>query len=128
MSKIRILMISAALAGLSLSAGSAALAAGYLTKADAPDAIAILPPAPAAGSGVAAADARAFAVTRKLEGQPRWAMAAGDAVVSPDALMGDFACALGVRLTQANAPALFRLLARTLPDERLVVDPPKDHY
>jgi acid phosphatase (class A) len=55
-------------------------------------------------------------------------MAAHDAVVSAPALSDDFACALGVKLDQGNAPVLTQILTRMLVDERKVVDPPKDRW
>ena len=117
----------AALIGCGWIAGPA-WAAGYLTPETTPVTLQVLPPPPAASSGVQADDRAAYAATRKLKDSPRWTMASNDAVISADAGLRDFACALGVKLEPGTAPMLTNLLGRTLNDIRMVVDPPKNHY
>jgi membrane-associated phospholipid phosphatase len=95
----------------------------YLSPEAVPDGVRILPPAPAAGSPVAAADRQLFAATRRLEGSPRWKVATSDVETGPFA---HFACALGVTLTAQTAPALARLLDRA--GTSGVVDPVKRFY
>jgi membrane-associated phospholipid phosphatase len=95
----------------------------YLSPEATPDGVRILPPPPAPGSPVAAADRQVFAATRRLKGSPRWKVAASD--VESDAFE-HFACALGVRLSPQTAPALARLLDRA--GTAGVVDPVKRFY
>jgi acid phosphatase (class A) len=120
------------LAALSLSGGAiaqtSAPTAGYLSAGDAPDTIRILPVPPAAGSGREADDKAIFATTRELKGDPRWDLATGDADLHPANGMADFACALGVTLTPANAPTLATMFGRISRDARAVIDPPKERY
>ena len=121
------------LAGLTLAAAlgvhsANAATPGYLAPGAAPDMIKVLPPAPAAGSGVQADDRAAFAASRRLEGGDRWALAINDVEQSPEAAFLDFACALGVTLDDGSAPTLSTILSRIRTDARPFVDPPKDHY
>jgi membrane-associated phospholipid phosphatase len=95
----------------------------YLSPEAMPDGVRILPPPPAVGGPVAIADHRMFAATRRLRGSPRWQVAASD--VHTEAFE-HFACALGVKLTPAMAPALAHLLDRA--GTSGVVDPVKQFY
>jgi acid phosphatase (class A) len=93
-----------------------------------PDAAAVIGPPPSAGSASEQADVTIYAATRKLEGRPRWALAARDAEISPQVLLDDYACALGVRLNRANAPALYDLIARATRDASATANRAKDLY
>lgn len=95
----------------------------YLSRADMPDGVRILPPPPAGNSPVAIADRRLFAATRRLRGSPRWKVATSDVETGA---FEHFACALGARLTSQTAPALARLLDRA--GTSGVVDPVKRLY
>ena len=95
----------------------------YLSPEATPDGVRILPPSPVAGGPVALADRQVFAATRRLQGSPRWKVAASD--VHTEAFE-HFACALGVKLTAQTAPALTRLLDRA--GTAGVVDPVKQFY
>lgn len=97
---------------------------GYLSPAERPDLTRILPPPPLPGSPQAAADLDTFRSSRALQGSPRWQQATAD--VTGD-MFDHFACALGVRLTRDQAPALQRLLDRSGQD-RSVVSDAKLHY
>ena len=119
---------AASLGLLLLAASAPAGAAGYLAPGSTPDMISVLPPPPEAKSPAQAIDDRAFRVTRKLEGSPRWAMAQNDNRGSPDDALADFACALGVKLDKTSAPTLHALLGRIMSDARPFIDPAKDHY
>lgn len=81
----------------------------YLTPAQYPDGMAILPPPPAPDSPAAALDLQVFRDTRRLQGSPRWKIATDD--VTNDPLRRN-ACALGLALDAGRAPALARLLDR----------------
>ncbi len=96
---------------------------GYLSAAETPDGLAILPPPPAAGSPAHRADRAIFAQTRRLKGTARWALATRD--VDSDAF-GHFACAIGMQLSAQTAPLTARLLDRA--STAGVVDPVKRFY
>jgi acid phosphatase (class A) len=119
------LIAAAAAAGLILGAAVPA-AAAYLTPETTPDTFRVLPPPPGVGSGVLGDDLKAFKATRKLKGSPRWSLAVNDVQASGDAALRDFACALGITATPAQAPALMKLLFGMGGDMRAVIDPPKD--
>jgi acid phosphatase (class A) len=124
-------VLAAGLAGAAWAQGMAPTSgpvSGYLAAGDAPDAIRILPPPPAAGSGREADDRAIFAATRALKGDPRWDLATSDADLHPANGMADFACALGVTLTPETAPTVASLFARISKDARAVIDPPKARY
>jgi acid phosphatase (class A) len=99
--------------------------AGYLADS-LPDTIAILPPAPVAGSTRYEADRTLFLSTRRLRDTPRWALARGD--VDQRAILKDMACAAGVELTPANAPKTAALVSRVLRDVSRATTLPKDLY
>ncbi len=99
---------------------------GYLTADTTPQTLRILPPPPPAGSGREADDEAIFTQTRSLKGDPRWALATSDADLRPRA--GLFACAIGIKLDETNAPTLQRMLGRVGVDGLAAVDPPKDAY
>ncbi len=121
-------ILSGGLGALALLTSASAAPQGYLAPGAAPDMIRVLPEPPAPKSEEQASDDRAFRVTRKLEGSPRWAMAQQDNRGSPDDALHDFACAIGVTLDERSAPTLHRLLARIGADARPFIDPAKNHY
>jgi len=101
---------------------------GYLGAQHLPDHAVFLPPPPAAGSPVAAADLAIFQQTRKLENGPRWQLAASDDQVNHKALLADFGCAVGLDLSAVDAPALSRVLIRSTADLFPLVGAAKDAY
>lgn len=100
--------ITAALS-LVLAAGQAGDTGPYLAADQYPDGMTILPPPPVAGSAAATLDMAVFRATRKLEGSPRWRIAAADVINAP---LERNACAMGMVLEARRAPALVRLLDR----------------
>jgi len=96
---------------------------GYLSAAETPDGLAVLPPPPGKASPLRAADRAVFAQTRRLKGAARWALAADD--VESD-VFTHFACALGMKLSAEAAPLTARLLDRASTSG--VVDPVKAYY
>jgi acid phosphatase (class A) len=100
--------------------------AGYMTDALRPDTYTILPPAPVAGTSRYEADRTVFLQTRKLKDAPRWALAQND--VDQTKILRDLACAVGVELTEKNAPKTVALTQRINQDVRPAVNRPKDIY
>jgi acid phosphatase (class A) len=101
---------------------------GYLGEQRLPDFRAFLPPPPAAGSPLAAADAAIFEETRKLENGPRWQLAANDDRINLKALLADFGCSAGLDLSTLDAPAITRVLARSSADLFPLIGAAKDTH
>ncbi len=89
-----------------------AVEGGYLAPDRTPDAVPLLGPPPPDGSGTKLGDIATYRATRALLDKPRGRLATRDAVYGADALMQDFACALGVSINPHKAPALNHLLSR----------------
>jgi acid phosphatase (class A) len=104
---------------------------GYLAPNAIPDTFAVLPPPPTPGDtkeDAERADHDAYVQTRKLQGTPRWELAARDAVQTAPAVAADFDCALGADLTPQSAPATLNLLARVRADASAITNFPKDRF
>ena len=99
--------------------------AGYLGDA-APDTTAILPPAPVAGTTRYQADGTMFLATRSMKDSPRWKLAEED--VFEWGIREELACAIGVELTNGNAPRTTMLLRRMRTDLHSSTTRPKDFY
>jgi acid phosphatase (class A) len=118
-----------ALAGLAVAQQAAPpKIVGYLTDQTAPNGALIIPPAPAPGADRYAADRAIFKATRALEGTPRWALAQNDNQLSIADIERDFSCAIGVKITPADAPKLSLLLARAMRDAGRVSNGAKDIF
>jgi len=91
-------------------------ASGYLTPADMPSSLALVPPPPAAGSGAMARDEEVNRAALELYDSPRWKLAAQDAVLTFPDVAYTFACALNAPISEEHTPNLMRLLRRTLVD------------
>jgi acid phosphatase (class A) len=102
--------------------------AGYLTKEEIPDSLALLPPPPAPGSAALAADEEANRAGRVLRGTPRFAQAAEDANLAFPRAAGAFSCALGAPITERDTPHLYRLLRRVLSDAGYSTGAAKNRY
>jgi len=98
--------------------------AGYLGKAGIPNSIAILPPPPADGSLAEQADFADFLAMRQLQGSPRWALAAQDAVN----YFGAFDCPLGLSIDAKATPRTFTLIRRIGADAGDITNLAKDHF
>lgn len=96
------------------AAGGQPAPAGYLTVA--PDPALILRPAPKEGDARDLEDKRLYEAARKLEGQPRWALAQSDVPYAVTNRIANYSCALGVKVDAATAPKLATLLTRHLAD------------
>lgn len=116
--------ISLMLACAGIPGGAREPVQGYLAAGERPDLTQVLPAPPAKGSARAEADQRLYRESRALQGTPRWKLASDDVSGS---MYDHFACALGVRVGDEEAPALNRLLERSGQD-RSVVSDAKRHY
>ncbi len=101
---------------------------GYLPRAQLPDSLALLPAPPAPGSAAYAADLAAAHEAVALRDTPRWTLATQDADLSFPAAAGTYSCAIGAAITEADTPATYRLLRRSLADAGLATYTAKTHY
>src|SRR5688572_28645760 len=102
--------------------------AGYLQPDQLPDSVAILPPAPPAGSAAVAADEAVYKATRALKGTPRWELAQFDADLKFPHAASIFSCALGMTISEEATPHLNMLLRRVRMDASRATDKAKEHY
>jgi len=96
---------------------------GYLTKAEVPNVIQILPAPPAPGSLQAKFDEETYAKTRALAGGERYALAARDAVQ----YLQEFECPLGLKFADWPKPVV-ALMGRLARDASSVTNMAKDHF
>lgn len=101
--------------------------AGYLA-AGSFDILPVLEPAPVKGDARYDADRRIFRATRGLLDTPRGALAVNDVQRAPDAMLADFACALGASLTQSQLPRTVAVIERASVDTNAQKDRAKDFY
>ena len=102
--------------------------AGYLTRATAPDSLALVPPPPATGSAALAQDHAVMRAALALRGSPRFEQARHDADLDFPFAAGTFACALGTVIDAQHTPATYRLLRRTLADASMSTRAAKERY
>jgi acid phosphatase (class A) len=102
--------------------------AGYLQRDELPDSVALLPPPPALGSAAEELDQEVARRALSMQGSDRFKQATTDADLSfPDAA-GAFSCALGIGITEADTPTLYRMLRRVLTDAGRATGKAKDKY
>ncbi len=89
---------------------------GYLTEAQAVDSTKFLPPPPASGSKEFSYDLDVFTSLRALKDTPRWQLAHDDNVITTDALMADFSCAIGFDFNRKTAPKFAALFDKAWRD------------
>jgi acid phosphatase (class A) len=111
-----------------VEAAPSAHPSGYLDHAHLPDAARFLQPPPGLGADAAQGDLYAYHHTRALDGSERWKLAQHDDDYDVGVVMADFDCALGARLTPAEAPRLAALLHKVQRDTSGVVGPAKRVY
>jgi len=102
--------------------------AGYLQPEVLPNSLALIPPPPAEGSAALALDEDVSRKSLALRGTPRWELAIEDANLMFPEAAGTFSCALGIPITEQDAPHLYMLLRRTLADAGLSTYTAKNHY
>jgi acid phosphatase (class A) len=101
---------------------------GYLQRDRLPNSLALLEPAPAAGSAQGLADEARHKETRHLKGTPRWELARQDANYIFPAAAKTFSCSLGFDIDARQTPHLATLMRRTMTDAGLSTYKAKDHY
>lgn len=102
--------------------------AGYLKPEQYPDTARLLPPVPATGSAIVAADEDRYRALSRLHGGPRWDLAASDADLRFPHAAGVFSCGLDMPISKEATPHLYTLLRRIRMDASRANDIPKDLY
>jgi acid phosphatase (class A) len=101
---------------------------GYLQAEQWVDSLALLPPPPAVGSAVFAADEAQYKSTRALSDSPRWLQANQDANLEFPKATEVYSCALAIPISAQATPHLNMLLRRVRADASRAVDKVKDKY
>ena len=102
--------------------------AGYLAESDIPNSLTQVPPPPGAGSAALALDHDIAQRSFALYNTPRWTQAIADADLTFPNAASAFSCALGITVSKADTPRLYRLLRRTLTDLGRSTRAAKVHY
>ena len=102
--------------------------AGYLAESDIPSSLTQVPPPPAAGSAALALDHDIAQRSFALYNTPRWTQAIADADLTFPNAASAFSCSLGITVSEADTPRLYRLLRRTLTDLGRSPRAAKVHY
>ena len=102
--------------------------AGYIAPSALPNALAFLPPPPAEGSAAMAADRAASETFLAMQGSERFEQAARDVDLTFPGAETKFQCQLGTRVSEAETPALYRMLRRSMVDAGLATYSAKNEY
>ena len=113
---------------VSIAGFGTGFAAGYLAESDIPSSLTQVPPPPAAGSAALALDHDIAKRSFALYDTPRWKQAITDADLTFPNAASAFSCALGITVSEADTPRLYRLLRRTLTDLGRSTRAAKVHY
>lgn len=101
---------------------------GYIMSETLPNSVALLPPAPSAGTAAMAFDQEINLKNLALRGTKRWVLATEDANLMFPQAAGTFSCALEAPITEQDTPYLYVLLRRTLADAGKSTDNAKRKY
>ncbi|WMD22812.1 phosphatase PAP2 family protein [Achromobacter seleniivolatilans] len=104
------------------------LAPGYIPKESLPNSLDLLGPPPAASSAALARDEEARTATIPLRGSARATQARLDADLQFPQPAKNFSCAMGVDITEAQTPHLYRLMQKVLTDAGLSTYGVKNTY
>jgi acid phosphatase (class A) len=104
--------------------------AGYLSQAEMPDSLAILPAAPTEGSAREMADQviNEELLAAVYSDSDRWRLAAKDVDLAFPGAERRFQCALGTLISAEETPTLYLLLRRSMIDAGLATYGAKNHY
>jgi acid phosphatase (class A) len=105
-----------------------AKALGYLAKDALPDSLLLLPAPPAEGSAAFALDQAVMQQGLALQDSARFTQASADVDLGFPAGANQFACALGLDVTEQATPKLYRLLERSRIDVSASTRAAKDRY
>ncbi|UKE50933.1 phosphatase PAP2 family protein [Xanthomonas translucens] len=101
---------------------------GYLTPAQLPDSLLLVPPPPAKGSPGRALDEAVNKEALAMRGSPRFALAAQDAQLHFPGAANHFSCPLGIQVSAAHTPHLYQLLLRVAQDAGDAAEKAKAYY
>lgn len=104
------------------------LAPGYLPKEGLPNSLDLLGAPPAAGSAALARDEEARAATIPLRNSARANLARLDADLQFPQPARNFSCAMGIDITEAQTPHLYKLMQKVLTDAGLSTYGVKNTY
>ncbi len=100
----------------------------YLAKDAMPDSLKLDPPPPARGSAAEARDKEAQKAALKLQGSPRFTLAARDADLWSPRAASAFSCAAGLAIDPATTPKIDILLKRSAREFGMASAPTKAKY
>jgi len=101
---------------------------GYLPRAALPASLKLDPPPPARGSIDEKRDIAAQKAAIKLQGTPRFALAARDADLTSAQATGAFSCSAGMTISASTTPKLHNLMRRLARDYGAASAPTKVKY
>lgn len=125
---MRAVALALTLAAAVLVQGQAAGPPSPYLKPGTLDAMALIPPPPAAGSPAEAADRAGHAAGIAQKDGPRWATAVEDVKILEPGAFRSFACAAGAPIDETRTPKLASLLRRVVIDAGLATYAAKEHY
>jgi acid phosphatase (class A) len=100
----------------------------YLSAAQLPDGLVLIPPPPSAGSPAQARDVDGMQRALAGRGNARWALAARDAELFTPTATAAMACAAGRQIDATATPLTFKLLSRAGLDFSSSTSSAKNHY
>lgn len=101
---------------------------GYLSKEEIPNSLALVPPPPAPGSIAFELDKEFAKKAVESKDTARFHLATRDANLNFPAAVKSFESTLGIEISEAKTPKLYRLMRRVLTDAALSTYAAKDHY
>lgn len=101
---------------------------GFLAPDARPASFTLIPPPPSDKTAIFEADKQIYLLTRQYRNTPRWEQAREDANLSLPEATGAFSCALGVLISPAQTPEIYKLMAESMEDADRSDDLPKKTY
>lgn len=101
---------------------------GYLSKAEMPNSLALIPPPPQEGSVAFALDQQYAKKAVESKDNARFTQAKSDADLSFPAAVKSFEATLGIEISEIKTPKLYILMRRVLTDAGLSTYTAKNHY
>lgn len=107
---------------------AAGLIEGYLPSPALSEAVHLIPPPPPEGSPQEQYDRASVSLVVKTRSTSQIQQAINDADIRFPSIAASFRCALGVEISEAYTPHLYRLMRRSFSDFVLATTPIKAHY